>query len=134
MLRGEPAEGVALVGERLERDVRRRCRPRGARIEQNRRELRGAEVVVEHPAAYDSNGVYHVFGISPAGALYQRTWNGSWSDWQNLGGTITGTPAVTYHNGRFDVFAIGPGSTHAMYQKTYDNGWGDWHSIGGDLS
>ena len=82
-------------------------------------------------AAIYENGDYHVFGVSPAGTLFQRTWNGSWGDWQNLAGDLVGTPAVTYHNGRFDVFARS--TNGAMYQKTFDSGWGSWHSIGGQF-
>ena len=82
-------------------------------------------------AVYES-GQYHVFGISPGGALYQDTWNGTWSGWQNLGGRITGTPAVTFHDGRFDVFAAAR-TSRAVFQKTFDGGWGPWSSIGGNL-
>jgi flagellar protein FlgJ len=82
-------------------------------------------------AAIYENGDYHVFAVSPAGALMQRTWNGSWGDWQNLGGVLKGTPGVTYHGGRFDVF--GTSSNGQMYQKTFvaGAGWDSWHSIGG---
>jgi len=85
-------------------------------------------------AVYDADGAYHVFGISPDGTLFQNTWNGQWLGWQNLGGTVTGTPAITLHGGRYDVFVPSPNG--AMYQKTYTSGdgWSSWHSIGGNFN
>jgi hypothetical protein len=96
-----------------------------------------ARALVQPPAprggagAVFENGRYHVFGISPGGVLYQNTWNSGWSGWQSLGGTVAGTPAVTYHSGRFDVFAESPSGV--MYQKTYNGSWGSWRSLGGSF-
>ncbi|MFI5933727.1 hypothetical protein [Actinoplanes sp. NPDC051494] len=85
-------------------------------------------------AVVDSGGGYHVFGINPAGALEERNYHGSWGDWLNIGGKLTGTPSVTLHDGRYDVFAISPTGGYAMYQRSYANGsWDDWHSIAGDF-
>ncbi len=90
-------------------------------------------VAVGSGGAVFENGEYHVFGVkASSGVLYQNTWNGAWSGWQNLGGTVTGTPAVTYHDNRLDVFAESPNG--AMYQKTWNGTWSDWNSIGGDFS
>jgi hypothetical protein len=78
-------------------------------------------------------GIQQFLGAAAAGgAMYQKTYvNGAWSGWKNLGGVFQGTPAVTYHDGRLDMFAIEPG-THAIYQRTYSGGaWDTWHSIGG---
>jgi mannosyl-glycoprotein endo-beta-N-acetylglucosaminidase len=82
-------------------------------------------------AAIYENGKYHVFGITNAGILYENTFTTKWGGWKKLGGTLQGTPAVTYHGGRFDVFGISPANGQ-MYQKTYKSGaWGSWHSLKG---
>ncbi|MFI5933728.1 glucosaminidase domain-containing protein [Actinoplanes sp. NPDC051494] len=86
---------------------------------------------------------YQVFGIkgqagTSGGALYQNTWNATWGNWHSLGGNLGGSPAVTYHDNRYDVFAVNDGgtaTTGSVFQRTYQNGaWGDWHSIGGEFN
>jgi hypothetical protein len=74
---------------------------------------------------------YHVTAVSPStGALFQNTYSGSWSGWQNLGGVLAGTPAITYRSGRYDVFGIG--SDGAVYQRYWSNGtWSTWYDLGG---
>jgi hypothetical protein len=94
-------------------------------------------------AVYTPGNNYHVFGITGAsggngGALFQNTWNASWGGWQNLAGDVGGTPGVTYHDGRYDVFAVGDSgsaTSGAVWQKTFQDGaWSAWHSIGGTLN
>ncbi|GAA1684191.1 hypothetical protein GCM10009765_36990 [Fodinicola feengrottensis] len=89
--------------------------------------------VVDDPgvsAVYDAAGAYHVFSINKDGTLYQRIHTADgWGAFQNLGGTVHGTPGVTYHDGRYDVFAIGGGG--ALYQQIYDGTWHGWTKIGG---
>ncbi len=81
-------------------------------------------------AVYDAAGAYHVFAINKDGTLYQRIHtDDGWGAFQNLGGTVHGTPGVTYHDGRYDVFAIGGGG--ALYQQIYDGSWHGWTKIGG---
>ena len=85
--------------------------------------LAGGESVVRDPA-----GNFHVFGTDWLGALWQIS--GSEARWstQALGGVVLGRPAVTYANGRFDVFADGVNQT--LYQKSYVNGhWTAWTQI-----
>ena len=85
--------------------------------------LAGGESVVRDPA-----GNLHVFGTDWLGALWQIS--GSDARWstQALGGVVLGKPAVTYANGRFDVFADGVNQT--LYQKSYVNGhWTAWTQI-----
>jgi hypothetical protein len=85
--------------------------------------LAGGESVVRDPA-----GNFHVFGTDWLGALWQIS--GSDARWstQALGGVVLGRPAVTYANGRFDVFADGVNQT--LYQKSYVNGhWTAWTRI-----
>lgn len=86
-------------------------------------------------AAIYENGDYHVFGISPGGSLFQDTLSGStWSGWQNLRGTLSGTPSVTYHDGRFDVFAHDGSGTAFQKWWTSGNGWSSWHGLGGNIA
>jgi NlpC/P60 family/Stage II sporulation protein/Repeat of unknown function (DUF346) len=85
--------------------------------------LAGGESVVRDPA-----GNFHVFGTDWLGALWQIS--GSDARWstQALGGMVLGRPAVTYANGRFDVFADGVNQT--LQQKSYVNGhWTAWTQI-----
>jgi hypothetical protein len=89
--------------------------------------------VVDDPgvsAVYDTAGAYHVFAVNKDGVLYQRIHQGNaWETWQKLGGTVHGTPGVTYHDGRYDVFAIG--GNGVLYQQTYVKKWLGWHAVGG---
>ena len=92
----------------------------------------GANVAAGAHAVIDSAGAFHVFAISSDHHLNQAIYAGSSWVWQDLGGTVFGTPAVTYQGtgNRYDVFA--PGSTGQMYQKSFQNGaWTSWFSIGG---
>ena len=85
--------------------------------------LAGGESVVRDPA-----GNFHVFGTDWLGALWQIS--GSDARWsaQALGGVVLGRPAVTYANGRFDIFADGVNQT--LHQKSYVNGhWTAWTQI-----
>jgi hypothetical protein len=49
---------------------------------------------------------YHVFGHDPAGHLLQAYWADHGWHVQDLGGVTEGTPASTYHDGQYDVFAV----------------------------
>lgn len=84
---------------------------------------------VNSGAAVMVSGVAHVTAIKTStGVLYKNPPSG----WQNLGGTVAGTPSLTYHDGRYDAFATSPGGT--MYQKTWvsaTTGWSAWSSLGG---
>lgn len=72
------------------------------------------------------------------GAAYHKAWDGSsWSDWQYLGGYLTGTPeVVAWGPDRLDVFVRG--GDMALYHKWWDgSSWGpsvtDWEYQGGVL-
>jgi hypothetical protein len=84
-------------------------------------------------AVYEG-GRYHVFGITHAGTAFEKTFNSKWGDWKTIGGTVTGTPAVTTHGGSIDLYAQNP-NNHHFYQK-HNNGtsWSAWKSLGGDFS
>ncbi len=84
-------------------------------------------------AAVFTGSQYHVYGIAGSnGTLYEDTFTTAWSGWRGLGGVVTGTPAVTYHDNRFDAFAMSPAGI--VYQKTWQGAWGDWHSLGGTFA
>ena len=85
--------------------------------------LAGGESVVRDPA-----GNFHVFGTDWLGALWQISGRDDRWSAQSLGGLVLGTPAVTYANGRFDIFAVGVNQT--LYQRSYFNGhWTAWTQI-----
>ncbi len=85
--------------------------------------LAGGESVVR-----DRSGRFHVFATDWMGALRQISGNDAGWSTQALGGAVLGTPAVTYANGRFDVFADGVNQT--LQQKSYVNGhWTGWTQI-----
>ena len=78
-------------------------------------------------------GRLDVFVQGTDGALYHKWGTAtSWSSWQNLGGSLTSSPAAATASGssRIDVFVRG--SDNGIWQRTYNNGgWGTWKSIGG---
>ena len=76
-------------------------------------------------------GRLDVFVQGTTGALYHKSYTGSWSGWQTLGGALTSSPAAAAASGssRIDVFVRG--SDGALWQKTYNGGWSGWTSIGG---
>ncbi len=66
-------------------------------------------------------------------ALWHRRYDGTWHDWESLGGILTYDPAVaSWGNGRLDVFVRGTNNT--LQHKWYDGIWHDWESLGGVLT
>src|SRR6478672_13308881 len=57
-------------------------------------------------AVYDAQGAYHVFTRGPDGTL-RHVWHGTagWTE-EKHGPVMIGVPAVSYANGRYDVFAF----------------------------
>jgi hypothetical protein len=73
-----------------------------------------------------------VFVRGTDSALWHRWYDGGWSGWERLGGTLTSAPAaVSWSNGRIDVFAAGTDS--ALWHKWYDGGWSNWEPLPGVL-
>lgn len=66
-------------------------------------------------------------------AIWQRTWNGAWSEWVSIGGAMTSAPAaVSWGPGRVDVFARGPDD--ALWTDAWTgSSWTGWRSLGGLL-
>lgn len=63
--------------------------------------------------------------------LWQKTYDGNWHDWQDLGGTIFYSPAAaSIAPGHLDVFVIG--TDHQMWTRSYSNGqWSGYAPLGG---
>jgi hypothetical protein len=76
-----------------------------------------------------------IFVQGANGALYHKSYTGTWSSWQSLGGKLTSSPAATSPtSGVIDVFVRG--GNGALYEKTTSNGgasWSSWSSLGGQI-
>lgn len=67
------------------------------------------------------------------GALWHRSWNGSWGLWVSLGGVLTSEPvAASWASDRLDVFARG--TDDALWHRAWNGAWSDWTSLGGMLT
>lgn len=71
-----------------------------------------------------------VFALSNENRMLHKAFNGSWQDWEDLGGQFTSVPAaVSWAPGRLDIFAVG--ADNQMYHNWFEAGWGGWESLGG---
>lgn len=62
--------------------------------------------------------------------LAHMWWNGSWSNWESLGGRLTSAPAIASPGpGRLDVVAIG--GDGAVWHLSHSTVWSTWQSLGG---
>jgi hypothetical protein len=86
-----------------------------------------------------SSGNLDLYAVGTDNVLYHTHYNslGIWTDWDNLGGYVVGTPAVTtWGGGRQDIFV--KSGDNNVYQKTYVGGaWfpsqSGWTSLGGPV-
>lgn len=63
-----------------------------------------------------------VFARGTDNALWHKWFDGSWHNWESLGGTLTSAPsAVSWSSGRIDVFVRGTGN--ALWHKWFDGSW-----------
>ena len=88
---------------------------------------------VSTPAAvsWGSNRI-DVFTRGTDNVLWHKWWNGTWHDWESLGGQLTGAPAVcSWGENRLDVFTRG--TDNALWHKWWNGTWHDWESLGGVL-
>lgn len=75
-------------------------------------------------------GRFDVFVCGTDRALWQKTYDGSWSDWESLGGEFSGNPAaVSRGPGLIDVFTRRVGDA-VIQHKSFNGSWSDWESIG----
>ena len=86
------------------------------------------------PAAVSwAHGRIDVFAEGADNTLHHRWYDGNWSDWESLGGSLTSGPTVSsWAPGRLDVFARGTDNT--SHHKWYESNWSDWESLGGGLT
>jgi hypothetical protein len=93
--------------------------------------LGGSVQTGSSPAAVsvDSSGTLQVFIRGTNDALWHRqeSVDASWSEWTNLGGLLTSSPAACACDGRSEVFVRGP--DNGLWQKTYTSSWSDWKSL-----
>ncbi len=93
-----------------------------------------------HPAeVWDpANSELQVYATGPTGTLEEDYWHsGTWSGWQNLGGSITGTPAPIYDpsNSNLEIYATGStGSLEEDHWKNSTGAWSGWSSLGGSIT
>lgn len=80
---------------------------------------------------------YHIFLVNATDrALYYMFWNGSASEWIEVGGYLTSRPvAVSRPDGRLDLFARGGDA--GLWQISFNQDasslvWSNWTSISGD--
>src|SRR5215469_9463161 len=62
------------------------------------------------PVVFDpASGNLEVYAVGTDRRLYEKAWNGHWSTWIDLGGSITGTPWAVYDtlSGHLEVYARG---------------------------
>lgn len=72
---------------------------------------------------------YHLFVTSTSSRVAHVTFAGTWGPPQDLGGTLTGPVAATFHDARYDLFAPGGAGTLTQSTHTAAGGWTAWHRI-----
>jgi hypothetical protein len=95
----------------------------------------GGKLTSSPAATSPASGVIDVFVRGTNGALYQRSWTGSWSNWISLGGQIaagTSPAACSWGAGRLDVFV--EGTNGALYHRWDTGTWSGWQNLGGKLT
>ncbi|WP_240670173.1 glycoside hydrolase family 27 protein [Actinoplanes solisilvae] len=77
-------------------------------------------------AAVDASGAVHVTVRHRTDEIWERvSTNGVWSDWQNLGGTLNGSPTLLATEGRVYLFAVA--ADNRLWQRNFvDGAWGGW--------
>ena len=93
-----------------------------------------AEGLTSDPAAVSwGAGRLDVFARGSDNALWHKWFDGQWSAWESLGGSLASGPDVTsWGSGRLDVFARGTDNT--LQHRYYDKGWSNWESLGGGIT
>lgn len=76
-----------------------------------------------------ASGRIDVFVRGADNALWHKSYAGSWSAWESLGGSISSGPDVSsWGQNRLDVFARGTDGT--LYHKPFNGSWGAWEQLG----
>ncbi len=85
-------------------------------------------------AASWGSGRLDVFGVGITSSnLYHMSFDGTWSGWENLSGTVLRTPgAVSWGANRIDVFVMN--TSNQCDQKFWDGSWHGFIPMGGVFS
>jgi hypothetical protein len=80
-----------------------------------------------------ASGRLDLFGRGTDNHLKHRWYDGSWHDWQDLGGKLTSSPAaVSWAENRIDVFAAD--TNNHLTHTWWDGDWHGFEDLGGDLT
>jgi alpha-galactosidase len=82
-------------------------------------------------AVQDDAGVIHVAVRARTDEVWERTRaaDGTWSDWSDLGGTVSGSPTLVTTLGRVYLFVLA--ADNKLWQRNYaDGAWGGWFARG----
>jgi alpha-galactosidase len=81
-------------------------------------------------AAVDASGAVHVTVRYRTDEIWERVrTGGTWSQWQNLGGTLNGGPTLLGTAGRIYLFAVA--ADNRLWQRNFvDGAWGGWFQRG----
>ncbi|WP_433363128.1 glycoside hydrolase family 27 protein [Actinoplanes sp. CA-142083] len=90
----------------------------------------GRGVLGRPSAAVDGSGAVHVTVRYRTDEIWERVYSGgSWSAWQNLGGTLSGSPTLLGTSGRVYMFAVA--ADNRLWQRNFvDGAWGGWFQRG----
>jgi alpha-galactosidase len=78
-------------------------------------------------AAVDASGAVHVAVRTASDAVWERTRDaaGDWQPWQDLGGTVSGSPTLVAAGGQVRLYARA--LDYTLWQRAYGpDGWGGW--------
>lgn len=77
-----------------------------------------------------ANGRIDIFIRGTDNALWHKWFQGGWSNWESLGGTLGSSPTVSsWAPGRLDVFATN--GSGVPIHKWYEGGWSNWETFDG---
>ena len=76
-----------------------------------------------------ASGRIDVVGRGSDNAVWHTWYDGSWHQWENLGGVITADPgAVSWGPNRLDLFARG--TDNLLWHRWWAGGWFNWEPLG----
>lgn len=79
------------------------------------------------------SGRLKLFVRDHANALWSRYYDGTWHNWEALGGSLPYDPvALSWDGQRIDLFMRGEDNT--LQHRLYDGTWHAWESLGGSLA
>ncbi len=95
----------------------------------NWEQLSASQITSDPAVASWGAGRLDCFVRGTDNALWHKWYDGSWSGWESLGGSLTSDPAVaSWGAGRLDCFVRG--TDNALWHKWYDGSWHGWEQLG----